>query len=270
MYITILGTGHATVTECCNTCFVLWEESAYTKEYFLIDGSGGNTLFKQLLSAEINWKEIRTVFVTHKHLDHLLGIIWLIRMAGEYMSQQQYKGTLTIYAHDELITIIQNVAKMLLQESELLFLGNRILLEAVKDKECKTILEKKVTFFDIHSTKAKQYGFSMEFEDNKKLTCLGDEPYNETTYQYVKNSEWLLHEAFCLYSQEKVFNPYEKHHSTVKEACETAQAMNVRNLLLYHTEDSDIKNRKLTYTAEGKKFYNGNIFVPNDLEVIKL
>lgn len=159
---------------------------------------------------------------------------------------------------------------MLLQEKEIFFLGNRILLETVNDKECKTILDKKVTFFDIHSTKAKQYGFSMEYEDNKKLTCLGDEPYNKTTYQYVKNSEWLLHEAFCMYSQAKLFEPYEKHHSTVKEACETAQAMNVRNLLLYHTEDSDIKNRKFKYIQEGKKFYSGNLFVPNDLEVIKL
>lgn len=270
MNITMLGTGHATVTECCNTCFVLWEQSTYPKEYFLVDGSGGNTLFKQLLDAGIDWKKIRTVFVTHKHLDHLLGIIWLIRMAGEYMSQQQYEGTLTIYAHNELIAMIQKIAEMLLQENEIFFFGNRILLEAVNDKECKTILGKKVTFFDIHSTKTKQYGFTMEFDDNKKLTCLGDEPYNETTYQYVKNSEWLLHEAFCLYSQEKKFNPYEKHHSTVKEACKTAQAMNVRNLLLYHTEDSNIKNRKLTYTAEGKIFYNGNIFVPNDLEIIKL
>lgn len=96
MNITMLGTGHANATECCNTCFVLWEQSArqmdneYPSEYFLIDGSGGNTIFKQLLDAGINWKDIRTVFVTHKHLDHITGIIWLIRMAGEYMSQQQY------------------------------------------------------------------------------------------------------------------------------------------------------------------------------------
>ena len=110
----------------------------------------------------------------------------------------------------------------------------------------------------------------MELENSKKLTCLGDEPYHENTYQYVKDSDWLLHEAFCLYSQAELFKPYEKHHSTVKEACETAQAMNVKNLLLYHTEDSNIKKRKFMYTTEGKKFFNGNLFIPNDLEVITL
>ena len=35
-----------------------------------------------------------------------------------------------------------------------------------------------------------------------------------------------------LYSQRDVFDPYEKHHSTVKDACELAEKLNVKNLLL--------------------------------------
>lgn len=66
----------------------------------------------------------------------------------------------------------------------------------VEDGESKEILGKKVTFFDIHSTKAKQFGFSMELGDGKKLTCCGDEPYNEANESYAKDSTWLLHEAF--------------------------------------------------------------------------
>lgn len=37
MKITMLGTGHATVTECYNTCFVLHEDD----KYFMVDGGGG-------------------------------------------------------------------------------------------------------------------------------------------------------------------------------------------------------------------------------------
>lgn len=57
----------------------------------------------------------------------------------------------------------------------------------------------------------------MELSGGKKLTCCGDEPYNECEEKYARNSTWLFHEAFCLYSQADIFNPYEKHHSTVKE-----------------------------------------------------
>ena len=54
-----------------------------------------------------------------------------------------------------------------------------------------------MTFFDIYSTKATQFGFSIELDDGK-LTCLGDEPFNELCYQYAVDSKWLLSEAFCL------------------------------------------------------------------------
>lgn len=65
-------------------------------------------------------------------------------------------------------------------------------------------------------------------EDNgEKLTCCGDEPYHEYEMPYAKNSKWLLHEAFCLYSQADRFKPYEKHHSTVKDACELAERLGI-------------------------------------------
>ena len=128
------------------------------------------------------------------------------------------------------------------------------------------LLGNKVKFFDIHSTKAKQFGFTMYYGKDK-LTCCGDEPYNEVEKEYVQDSTYLLHEAFCLYEDREKFHPYEKHHSTVKDACILAEKLNVKNLILYHTEDKNITNRKELYTKEGKEFYSGNLYVPDDLEV---
>lgn len=63
---------------------------------------------------------------------------------------------------------------------------------------------------------------------------------------------------------------YEKHHSTVKDACKLAEELNVENLLLYHTEDKNISHRKELYQNEGKDYYHGNIYIPEDLETIVL
>ena len=106
----------------------------------------------------------------------------------------------------------------------------------------------------------------MDMGDGKKLTCCGDEPFNEANRQYAQNSDWLLHEAFCLHSQAERFKPYEKHHSTVRDACKTAQELHIKNLILYHTEDKTYPNRKMLYLSEGKPFFDGNLFVPDDLE----
>ena len=116
------------------------------------------------------------------------------------------------------------------------------------------------------STKAKQYGFCMDLGNGKKLTCCGDEPYEDCEETYARNSEWLLHEAFCLYAERDVFDPYEKHHSTVKDACQLAEKLQVRNLLLYHTEDKNLADRKRLYLEEGAQYYHGNLFIPDDLE----
>ena len=140
----------------------------------------------------------------------------------------------------------------------------------VEDGDQKEILTMNIIFFDILSTKAKQYGFFAEFPDTMTLCCLGDEPYNQMCKIYADGCDWLMSEAFCLYSDRDKFKPYEKHHSTVKEACETAERLHVKNLILYHTEDKDMAHRKENYTREGQEYFYGNLYVPDDLETIVL
>lgn len=266
MNLTMLGTGNTLVTECYNTCFILQENN----EYFMIDGGGGSMILHQLKHADIDWKNVRNIFVTHKDIDHITDILWIVRMICQYMNHGEYEGDATIYAHDEVIDLLRDLAGKLLQKKENDFIDNRLHLIAVEDGESINILNKKVTFFDIHSTKAKQFGFCMELEKDKKLTCCGAEPYNPYEKKYAENSTWLLHEAFCLDSQADIFHPYEKHHSTVKDACILAEKLNIKNLLLYHTEDKNISQRKELYYNEGKKYFNGKLLIPDDLESVEL
>ena len=155
MKLTMLGTGNALVTECYNTCFVLSDGN----DHFMVDGGGGMTVLHQLKYAGLDWRQMRTIFVTHKHIDHLLGIIWMMRMICQHMREGTYEGEATIYAHDEVIALLRDLAGKLLQKKELPFLDSRLHLIVVADGEEKTILGRKTTFFDIGSPKAKQYGF---------------------------------------------------------------------------------------------------------------
>lgn len=262
MKLTILGTGNAAVSECYNTCFVLSDK----EEYFLVDAGGGNRILKLLKDAGIELEDIHNIFVTHEHIDHVLGVIWLIRMIGQRMNQGKYEGDLRIYCHQELAEKIQTIASLTIQKKVCKHMGERIQFDIVESGEQRRIMGCPVTFFDIASTKAKQFGFTMKLKNGEKFTCVGDEPYNEVNYEYVKGSSWLLHEAFCLYSEADKFKPYEKHHSTVKEACQLAEELGVPNLLLYHTEETHLKERKELYTAEGREYYHGNLYVPDDME----
>ena len=278
MKLTILGTGNALVADCYNTCFVISDDSANSQmvdekgntKYFMVDAGGGNGILTQLKAAGINWMDVRHIFVTHKHLDHIMGIIWMVRMICQHMRSGKYEGEAWIYGHQEVIDLVRTISSALIQAKDIAMLDNRLHLVVVEDGESMDIIGHKVTFFDIGSTKAKQFGFSMMLDDTEKLTCCGDEPFCEIERDYAYGSKWLLHEAFCLYSERDTFKPYEKNHSTVKDACELASTLNVPNVVLYHTEEKNLKNRRELYTAEGKQYYDGNIFVPYDLDVIEL
>lgn len=45
--------------------------------------------------------------------------------------------------------------------------------------------------------------------------------------------------------------------------------LNIKNLILYHTEESH-KDKKELYTKEAKQYFDGNVIVPNDLDEIVL
>lgn len=266
MKLTMLGTGNALVTECYNTCFILEDNG----QLFMVDGGGGNAILHQIKHAGYDWMNIRHIFVTHKHVDHLMGIIWMVRMICQFMDHGEYKGEAYIYSHREVLNLIRELADKLLQKKEAAFIDKRLHLVEVKDGESLEMIGHDFTFFDIQSTKAKQYGFCMNIGNGKRLTCCGDEPLTTVVEHYAAGSEWMLHEAFCLYSQAEIFDPYEKHHSTVKDACELGERLGVKNLLLYHTEDKNLADRKRLYAEEGTEYFSGTLWIPDDLESLEL
>ena len=133
-----------------------------------------------------------------------------------------------------------------------------------------TILNQEVEFFDLFSSKMKQFGFVIRRKNGERLAFCGDEPLSEKNISLIEKSDWMMHEAFCLYSERDIFKPYEKSHSTVKDACELAAQLGIKNLLLYHTEDSHLQERKALYRTEGQQYYDGNLYVPDDGEQLEI
>jgi len=263
----VFGTGNAAVTHYYNTCFALRDDG----QYFMVDAGGGNGILRILEDMHIRFLQIHHIFVTHEHTDHLLGIVWMVRFIATQMMSGAYEGDLNIYCHEGLVSTIDTFCRLTLQGKFYKMIGQRILLTAIHDGETRRILDYDVTFFDIHSTKATQYGFTTVLKSGRRLTCAGDEPYNPVCAPYVEGSDWLLHEAFCLYEERERYQPYEKHHSTVKEACELAEQLHIPNLVLWHTEDkTTVGCRRERYTDEGRLYYHGNLYVPDDGDMIDL
>ena len=127
----MLGTGNALVTEVYNTCFVIENEN----QYLLVDGGGGSEILKRLKDAKISIADIHHIFVTHKHIDHILGIVWMTRIICQNMQKGAYEGDAYIYGHEEVISLIQELSEKLLQKKQTDFIGKRVHLVVVTDGE---------------------------------------------------------------------------------------------------------------------------------------
>lgn len=265
--LNILGTGHAMTLDCYNTCFTLENNEG---EHILVDTGGGLQIIKQLRDAKIDFRKIHNIILSHKHTDHILGMFWIIRYAQKFFNNNNYDGNLNVYMHKELESTIRKIMFEVLPTKFTKLIDNRIIFNTVEDKEEVKILNYNIKFLDVQAKKDRQFGFRTTLENGKTLVFLGDETFDEKLRDEVINAEWLLHEAMCMDSEADIFKPYEKMHSTVKTASEIATSLNIKNLVLYHASDNNLENRKKLYTEEARQYFNGNIYVPDDLDVIKL
>lgn len=267
--ITMLGTGNATVSQIYNTCFLLQTPGSL----MLVDAGGGNGILAQLKKVNVQISDIHHLFVTHAHTDHVLGVIWVIRMVAQCKG---YEGLLHVYGNDKVMKVIKTIIDMILAKKQLAKVAERVVFHQLEDGDSFEVGDMKLECFDIQSTKEKQFGFRAELPSSDEsgkplvLACLGDEPYNEQNRRYIVGADWMMCEAFCLYADRDTFKPYEKCHSTALDAGKLAEELGVKNLILYHTEEKTLANRKENYTREAAENFKGRIFVPDDLEVIEL
>ena len=263
--IIMLGTGHGATLDLFNTCFVIQN----SKGNFLVDTGGGIELLNRISKVGIDYKSIRHIFVSHSHTDHILGVFWLFkRMVSEFI-QGKLKEKIKLYCNDVVYQAITEVSKYILPKKLVDVIPNNVEFVVLKDGDKHVINGVTYTFFDVLARGTKLFGFECML-NKKKLAFVGDETLNPQLYNRLTNVDYVMHEAFCLDSEESIFHAYEKNHSTTKSVAEVMNKLNVKNLILFHTEDSHGSKRKQLYTKEAQRYFNGRVIVPNDLEEIVL
>lgn len=265
--IIALGTGTADTVKYAKTAFFIQDEAIN----LLIDTGGGSEILARLDHCGIALNEIQHVFITHKHIDHIFGIFWILRFRGAAIHSSKAPN-LTIYASEENIGLIKQVSGLFLKKKVLELFDTKIMFIAVNESST-ALLDGgwAVKFFDIQSEKENQLGCHITFPHGKTMAFIGDEPYRDAIFPFCENVDYLFHDAYCLKQDREAFAPHKISHSTAQEAAANAQRVKAKNLILFHTEDkATFGKRKALYTEEARKEYSGNIFVPDDGDIIEI
>ena len=178
-------------------------------------------------------------------------------------------GTFTVAACAETLAHVRTICEMILGKKMTKYFDKQILFREVTDGEQLNLAGFDIQAFDIGSKKMKQFGFRLALPDGEHVCFAGDEPVKPSTEKYARDAKWLFSEAYCLYADRDIYKPYERSHVTSLDVGSIAREMNVKNLLIYHTEDYG-PDRRERMTQEAGSVYSGHIFVPEDMETVEL
>ena len=264
--ILVLGTGGGITVNCYSTCFLLQKD----EKCILVDTGSGNQVLNNIKDAGININQIHDLFISHKHIDHLLGIFPFLRKIFQEMRMNNYNGILNIYCDKEIKSIVDTFISSTFHEAHEKQYKEYVRYHFLENGQNLNIIDYDVEVLDLYSEECIQYGFKTKLDNGKTIAFLGDVPCSVKNEVKIKNIDFVLHEAMCLEEEEPIIKAREKNHSIVKEVAEKMQMLNVKNLVIWHTAENNLKDRKELYTKEAKEYFNGNVYVPNDLETIEL
>ena len=269
MQITFLGTGNAENSVRGNTSFILSEAPGNNA---LIDGGEGLSLLKKFKQTKINYSNLQEIFISHRHLDHIIGIPWILRdltaadRKQPLLSASSYRQ-ISILGPQEVILALQEMIKVLFSQRDQKTINRLCRFLVVRNNTYGILAGTETQFFNVGSPDVEQFGWRMSLHNGSHLFFPGDEPGNQTTLPYASSSEWIMHEA-CL-NNFKQDNLGIKHHASAAEAGQYAAESNAKNLILYHT-DCTTETENSLLKKEAAEYFKGNIFVPVPGTVINI
>lgn len=259
MQVVMLGTGHGKSLNCYNYCFLLKENDSN----LLVDCGGSIQIISQLRKNNIDVEDIDNIFISHSHMDHILGLIWIIR----FLAPKYYNGLinkkLKIYGNEDVINKTLGLIELLIPNDFYIIINKKIDFIKLSNNQSFKILNSDMEVFDTRSDRGQQFGFKLVY-NNINICYFGDDNFDLINERYMQNCDYAFMNA------RDINNEIVSSHSTVKFSAMIAQKYKVKNLILSHCNDNDLKNRKKLFTNEASKYFAGNIMVPNDLEVFEI
>lgn len=273
---------------------------SYRGETLLFDCPEGTQ--RQLMKSEHSLMRVNSVFISHMHADHFLGLFgWICTM-----TINQRKEKLTIFSpkggKEKILKMLREVVKPCF-EIEFKEIKKGIILQTelfeVKafplkhDVPCYGfVFKEKDKVGEFNRKKAEQLGIPvgplyaklaagekikvngktftqkdvMDYSkkrEGRKIVVVADTRPVKETIEAAKKADLLVHESAFLETQKD--KAVETLHSTALEAAQIAKKAQVKKLVLFHFSARNTEEKEIMDDAK-KEFEN--VFVAKELETI--
>ena len=254
----VLGSGHAMVTNCFNSCFILED----CDDTLLIDCGGGNEILHRIFDSGVSLDSIHQIFISHNHCDHVLGLFWVIRAISVEILKKTYVGDLAIFCDSDTEEFLRVGCSAMFGAAINKLIDERIIFHKIDLESPKIGL----SFHPyVTGSRVLQHGFVCILSNGKKLVFSGDELIEESLIKEARDTDYLICETFGDDAHAK-----ENFKSTIEESAIICSKTKAKTIIFTHMDDFDLENRKTRITEEASKYCRASIIVPYDGEIIEL
>ena len=244
-------------------------------EKILIDCADGATM--QLVRSDINPKEVKHLFFTHLHADHILGYAnFLVTGWVEGRRELTVVGPVgTKKMHDVVIDMLREDLDYRMS------LGRP--RNGIYDVKVIEIEKPQAFLIDslpniglscesmVHNVPTFAYKF---VTSDTTIVFSGDTAPNEEIIVFSKDADALVIDT-CLTivkndtatNSDEIWKNLQKEHCTPEQVAYIAERANVKTLIMTHFLPGMIPDQ---VKSRAEQLYKGNVIVPNDLECIEV
>lgn len=256
-----LGTGSANNLErqMTSLCFVVGREA------FLIDCGDGMGTMRQLDRANIPLSSVKTVFLTHHHADHIIGMPHFLFV--QLLSDPSMK--LTVYGPAQTLRITRSIS--FTTHGYTKAHADRIAFHPMKSGETERISkEVAVTAASVKGPAGRPmsiFAYAVSI-GKKKVVFTSDMRPSDNLMRLAAGADIVIHDCFTT-SRDEQF-AHSAGHSTAKDAGTAATIAGARQLILTHLRPSSIIGDGSELVNEAKHYFSGPVKLAQDLMEVSL
>lgn len=237
---------------------------------FIVEAGGNNILVetgpgvvRQVYRSGHKFSNLPTILVTHSHADHSCGFPYAI-WSNFYERLEGGTGSEEIRVLG-ITSVVQGLDKMLRFCYNIDTFPFRVVYSELTSGQ-KTRVGEEGPYISsvpvIHTTP--NIGIRIDFE-GKSVCYSSDTLFAPEFVELAEGCDLMIHEAFVDASKIALSN--RTKHGTAMDAGRSAQQARAKKLALVHLYPPYV-GKEGVLVDEAKQYFNGNIFVPDELERI--
>ena len=257
--VLLLGTSAAIASKKRDNTSILLNEG---KDRILIDAPG--CLLVKLAKLNTDYRQIRDIFLSHGHPDHIYGLVSLLH------SRYRLNDQIRIFAHPKTINLVKSLRRLfqlndINKYPKIIYMGAKI----NSQRPCYDSDHILAWAFKVRHA-SDSLGLRFFFKKSRiSLVYCSDTARSQNLIEHARGCNYLIHDCFA---PERFFKKYpalSRMHTSSLSLGEIAKQIKPRILIPIHFT-SEIKYSFSTILAEIRRNFNGRVILPKDLDILRI